>query len=69
MRNKRHRTITFRDVAAFYGHRPCNDKRVWYVSPYEFVTEWEVVMVRYPQSLYNKDDDEYDASLTEAGVA
>ena len=69
MRSRRHRKITFKDVAAFYGYRPCSDKRIWYLSPYEFVTEWEVVMLNHPQSLYNKDDDKYHASLTEEGVA
>ena len=69
MRNKRHRKVTFRDAAAFYGHRPSEDKRLWYLSPYEFVTEWEVVMVEYPQSLYNMHDEKYHAYLTDAGVA
>ena len=27
-RSRRHRRITFRDVAAFYGQRPCDDLRV-----------------------------------------
>ena len=61
MRSKRHRKIMFRDVAALYGYRPCDDARVWYLSPYEFVTEWQVVMVSYPQSLYDKDNDRYHA--------
>ena len=34
MRNRRHRKITFRDVAAFYGYRPCDDARIWLLSPY-----------------------------------
>ncbi len=47
VRSRRHRKIAFRDVAAFYGHRP-TDARVWYLSPYEFVTEWEVILLKYP---------------------
>ena len=39
MRSRRHRKITLRDVAAFYVYRPHDDARVWYLSPYEFVTE------------------------------
>ena len=66
-RSKRHRKITFRDVAAFYGHRP-KDPRVWYLSPYDFVTEWEVIMLKYPWSLKGADDDKFHAALTKEGV-
>ena len=66
---RRHRRNTFRDVAAFYGQRPRDDPRVWYLSPYEFVTEWEVVMLRYPQSLHDRDSDKHHDALTEEGVA
>ena len=41
MRSKKHRNITFRDVAALYGERP-RDERVWNLSPYDFIYEWEV---------------------------
>ena len=67
-RSKRHRKITFRDVAAFYGQRPSDDARVWYLSPYEFVTEWEVIMLKYPQSLHDAHNDKYHAELTAEGV-
>ena len=68
-RSRQHRRITIRDVAAFYGQRPCHDLRVWYLSPYKFVTEWEIVMLRYPQCLRDRDSDMYHAALTEEGVA
>ena len=67
VRNKRHRKFTFRDVGSFCGHRP-RDERVWYLSPYEFVTEWQVVLVNYPQSLARMDDDTYQAYLIEEGI-
>ena len=68
MRSKKHRKITFRDVATFYGERPC-DPRVWYLSPYEFVSEWEVVMLSYPQSLSDADTPEHHVELTSEGRA
>ena len=49
-RDKRHRKVTVRDVAAFDGQRP-HDEAVWYLSPYEFVSDWEVVMISYPQTV------------------
>ena len=62
--------MTFRDVATFYGHRPNKDldHRVWYLSPYEFISEWEVVLLNYPQSLHGHDSEVYHASLTNAGM-
>ena len=58
-RSKRHERIHFRDVATLYGYRPSaqEDHRVWYLSPYEFVTEWEVVYLNYPQMLRGADSD------------
>ena len=69
-RSKRYKKVTFRDVAALYGHRPNQDvdHRVWYLSPYEFVTEWEVVLLNYPQSLHGCNSDVYHASLTDDGM-
>ena len=48
---KRH--IRYQDVALMYGHRP-KIPEVWYLSPYEFETHWEVCYASFPQSL---DDD------------
>ena len=42
--------VTFRDVAVLYGYRP-KDKRIWYLSPYEFVSEWDVKLLSYPKTL------------------
>ena len=67
VRNKRHRKIAFRDVGAFYGYRP-RDDRMWYLSPYKFVTEWQVVPVNYPQSLTTTHDASYQAYLIEEGI-
>ena len=68
MRSKRHRKITFRDVATFCGERP-RDDRVWYLSPYEFVSEWEVVMLSYPQYLPDAYNPRHHAELTPEGIA
>ena len=69
-RSRRHKKVTFRDVAMLYGHRPNKDQdhRVWYLSPYEFNAEWEVVLLNYPQSLRGHTSDIYHASLTDAGM-
>ena len=52
-----------------YGHRPNKHQyhRVWYLSPYEFITEWDVVLLNYPQTLHGDDSDAYHATLTDAG--
>ena len=60
--------ITFRDVAVLYGQRP-KDKRVWYLSPYEFVSEWDVKLLSYPRTLEETSDPHHHAELTEAGMA
>ena len=69
-RSKRHKRVNIRDVAMLYGHRPHKDQdhRVWYLSPYEFISEWEVVLLNYPQSLHGHTSDVYHASLTDAGL-
>ena len=59
--------ITFRDAAVFYGHRP-KDERLWYLSPYEFVSEWEVKLLHYPRTLEETADPYLHADLTEAGM-
>ena len=54
-RHRKFRNITLRDSAILYGQRPrvCIDgstASVRYLSPYEFVKDWKVVMVGYPHS-------------------
>ena len=66
MRNARRRKVTFRDVATLYGHRPKHDA-VWFLSPYEFVTYWEPIMLAYPLTLAQDGDDANHACLTEGG--
>ena len=70
-RNPRKKKLTFRDVAVFYGQRPKHElhPELWYLSPYEFVTYWEPVLLSYPQSLQDKDNPNHHAALTEEGVA
>ena len=41
----------------------------WYLSPYEFTSEWEVVMSSYPQSLSDADNPTHHAELTPDGKA
>ena len=67
-RTKRRGKITFRDSAVLYGQRP-HDKRVWYLSPYEFESDWEVRLLSYPQSLEDACDPKHHAELTDVGMA
>ena len=48
MRSAKYKKVTFRDVATLCGERP-RDERVLYLSPYEFITDWEVKMLSYPR--------------------
>ena len=67
-RHRKFRRITLRDAGVLYGQRPC-DPRVWYLSPYEFVKDWEVVMVSYPQTLRDASNPRHHVRLTEDGKA
>ena len=67
-RSKRKGKITFRDVAVLYGQRP-HDLRVWYLSPYEFVSDWEVKRLSYPTTIEAAADPRHHVDLTEAGIA
>ena len=58
--------MTFRDVATLYGHRPQHDL-VWYLSPYEFVTYWEPIMLSYPLSIDDDENEDHHAKLTKEG--
>ena len=51
-----------------YGQRP-HDERLWYLSPYEFVSEWEIIFVSYPRTLDEAADPRHHADLTDAGTA
>eukprot|EP00973_Karenia_brevis_P049867 6924239-Karenia_brevis.AAC.1 len=67
-RNPVKKKITFRDVATLYGQRPrCEE--IWYLSPYEFVTYWEPVLLRYPTRERDNQNEAFHATLTDDGVA
>ena len=51
-----------------YGHRPAHDD-VWFLSPYEFVCYWEVVLARYSLREEENDEHEYHAELAAKGRA
>ena len=55
-------------MAVLYGQRP-HDERVWYLSPYEFVSDWDVKLLSYPRTLEEASDLHHHANLTEAGTA
>lgn len=60
--------LTFRDVGEFNGQ--CRtDASVWYSSPYEFVSEREVALLKYPQTLQEDCNTSYHALLTDAGCS
>ena len=44
VRNKKHKKVTFRDVATMYAYRPAYPE-IFELSPYEFVTNWEVLLL------------------------
>lgn len=67
-RHRKFRKVTLRDSAVLYGQRP-RDPRVWYLSPYEFVKDWEVSMVSYPQSLKAASRCDHHVILTDEGKA
>ena len=68
MRNRKKKKVTFRDVALLYGQRPCEDE-VWYLSPYEFVTYWEAILLTYPTEKDAENSAGCHARLTECGKA
>ena len=68
MRNPKRKKVTFRDVATLYGQRPLIPD-VWYLSPYEFATYWEPVLLSYPMSERDNESDEFHATLTCEGLA
>ena len=68
MWSKKPRNISVRDVATLYGERP-RDERLWCLSPYELITEWEVIMLSHPRSLQDRNHRRHHAELTEVGRA
>ena len=66
VRNPHRKKVTFRDVATLYGHRPRHDA-VWYLSPYEFVTYWQPIMLSYPLRIDDNENEAHHATLTESG--
>ena len=67
-RNPQKWTAVMKNLAFLYGHRPAHDD-VWFLSPYEFVCYWEVVLARYSLSEEENDEYEYHAELTPRGRA
>ena len=59
-----------RDIALFYGQRP-QHKDVWHLSPYEFVTHWEIQLLSYPLTYksWSARKGEYHVDLLDTGVA
>ena len=58
------------DIVEVYGHRP-RTAAVWWLSPYEFVTNWAVTMARVPTTQREWELEErssWDVSLTAAGL-
>ena len=72
-RNPRRKRVTIRSVVKFYGQRPKilengDMSPVWFLSPYEFVSQWEPRMVRYPLSLADYKCGGHDVDMTEASL-
>ena len=65
MRSEIKRETTFRGAGTLYGEPPC-DERLWLVSPYEFVSDRDVVMLSYPQSTKYAHHTRHHAELTPA---
>ena len=61
-RNRRHEKLTICDAAERDGHRP-QHPALWYLSSYEFVSEWELALRSYPQHLDQAASDRYYAEL------
>ena len=58
------------DIVEVYGHRP-KTAEVWWLSPYEFVTNWAVTIARVPTTQREWELEErssWDVSLTAAGL-
>ena len=66
-RNKKRKRVTLKDVSILYGQRP-NVPELWFLSPYEFVAEWEPVLASYPTTLGSLEDPRHHATLTETGI-
>ena len=67
-RNRWKKRITLKDVSVLYGQRP-NVPELWFLSPYEFVSEWEPILASYPTTLRAMDFQEHHCDLTEEGIA
>ena len=66
-RNRKKKRVTMKDVSMLYGQRP-NVPDLWFLSPYEFVSEWEPILASYPTSLRSMGSAEHHAFLTDAGI-
>ena len=69
MRNPRRRKVSLRDVSSLYGMRPHTIPELWYLSPYEFAANWQVVMATYPTCRGSEETSQYHCRLTESGRA
>ena len=68
-RDPRRRRVTIRDAALLYGQRP-KDSAVWYLSPYEFVMQWEPGLASHPLPMMNESQDEkHHVNMTPEGKA
>jgi len=65
--NPRKGTPSIRNMVFLYGHRP-KTSPCWFLSLYEFVRHWNVMLVRYPTCLEanEQDDKSMHAILTES---
>ena len=65
-RNIRRRKVILKDIVFLYGHRPCNPE-IWYLSPYEFTIDWEVILLFYPLDLQQASGPKHQVTLTASG--
>ena len=53
-------------MATLYGDRP-RDERVWYLFPYELISDWEVEMLSSPQFFKSASNKQHHAKFSEVG--
>ena len=67
LRNRSKARLTLRDICVLYGYRP-KGSPVWLLSPYEFVLQWETVLLTFPRSLNQNQKGCCHARLTDVGI-
>ena len=65
-RNPSRAILVLKNIAFLYGHRPCTDKSLWYLSPYEFMIYWRIEPATYCRKP-NAKQDAYHCLLTNHG--